>query len=393
MMHTTEKDLRLCIVINPAFALTLCYEGQYEYLQGKGYEITAVAGPGDEYHTAVRSLGVKTHVVPMRRNPSPFHDLGSIVRLWWFFRKNEFDIIQVSTPKAAMVGALSARLAKQKRIVYLVRGRPYELFDGVKRWVMSRIEKLVCSAADVVIPVSTGLGTTLVEEGLCAPAKIRYVGDGSSSGVDINRFAPSETLKTAGRELRREAGIPDNAFVILYVGWIRRDKGVEDLLAAFLQVQESRGGAHVCILGDHYDGDRISSSAAAILGDSSQIHLLGRRLDTEVAYSASDLFVLPSYREGFPRTVLEASAAGLPVVTTDAPGCRDSVLHRETGLVVPVGDRDALAESICEMYDEAEMRMNLGNAGRSWAIRHFRQEVVWQEYEKLFRFLCFGENP
>ena len=384
------RPLRLCIVINPGFALRVCYRGQYGYLLARGYRLTAVAGPGPEDHADLRRQGVETHVIRMARYPHVLLDTLALVRLWWFFLRHRFDVIQVSTPKASLLGALAARLVGQRRIIYLVRGRPYETMIGWRRRLYAALDRFCCSLAAIVVPVSGSLADSFRAEGICDSAKLRLVGEGSSMGVDLERFRPTEARTEQANALRSELDLPRDARIVLFVGWLRREKGVEELVRACSQVRQSLPCTHLVLMGDPHRADDLSPATWGLIEGEAWIHRLNWRHDTVPVYHLADIVVLPSWREGFPRVVLEAGAAGKPVVTTDAVGCRDAVVAGVTGSIVPIRDADRLAMAMQELLRDRSLRERQGAAAHRRVAENFTQERLWAGHDRLFREIAAG---
>jgi glycosyltransferase involved in cell wall biosynthesis len=391
----TSRPIRLCVIINPSFGLTLPYGKRWEYLMARGFECTGVAGAGPE-HEALRRRGVRTRAVPMQRYPSLLKDLVSLVRLWWFLLWHRFDIVHVSSPKASFLGALAARLSGHRRVVYTVRGRPYEHMTGLRRKVMNACEWLTCHLARRVIPISRELGRVLVEEGLCPPGRVRVIRSGSSKGVDLERFSRSEQTVRLGRAIRRERGIQDGDLAILFVGWLRRDKGVNELVRAFGPLAEEYPRLHLLLLGDREPSDPLDEDVLAAIEQHPRIHHLPWRPEPAPVYAAADLVAFPSYREGFGNVPLEAAAMRLASVASDIMGCRESVRRDVTGLLVPPRDAEALREALKRLIDDPSLRERLARNGRRRAEEKFRQELIWDGVASLYRELMGrgdGEGP
>lgn len=380
--------IRLCIVINPAFGLLTCHGDQYAHLQARGYEVSAVAGRGDAEHAATRQLGVATFVVPMARYASPWRDLLSLIRMRQFFHARRFDVVLVSTPKASLLGLLGARLAGQRRLLYLVRGRAYECLGGARRAFYAGLDRLCCRLADVVVPVSESLRAALLAEGICPAGRLRMIGHGSSQGVDAASFAPTGPRRERAGQIRRELGLAETDELVLFVGWLRREKGVAELVEAVRLVRETRSGTHLLVLGDPHRPDDLPPATWRTLRGDTGFHWRELTPETAPYYLAADVVVLPSWREGLPRVVLEAGAAGRPVVTTDATGCRDSVVPGVTGLVVPVNNPEALAAAIRTLLEDPRRRAAMGSAAAEHVGARFSRAAVWDGTEELLRELA-----
>lgn len=376
--------IRLCVIMNPSFGLTLAFEGRWEYLMQRGFLCAAIAGPGPEHHELRRRV-VTTWEVPIERYPSPWKDLVSLTRIWLCLMRHRFDIVDVSTPKASLLGALAARLSGHSRIVYMVLGRPYENMTGLKRKLMNACEWLTCSLAMVVVPISHELGAMLVAERLCPARKMRVIGVGTNKGVNLDRFTRTKERIEQGREIRRQVGIADDDLVILFVGWLRRDKGVNELTRAFCQLAEQYPGLHLITLGNFEPSDPVEPDVEHTLRTHPRIHRLEWRPEPVPVFAAADMVASPSYREGFGNVALEASAMELAVVASDIPGCREGVVRDVTGLLVPKGDSKALAAALKRLIDDPGLRQSLARNGRARIERDFCQEKIWEGQLRLYR--------
>jgi glycosyltransferase involved in cell wall biosynthesis len=381
-----DRPIRLCIIVNPSIGLTLAHGERFAYMQQRGIACSAICGPGPE-HEVVRKMGVRTHVVHMERFPSPLKDLWSLILIWWWLLWHRFDVVHVTTPKAGLLGALAARLSGHRHLVYSILGRPYENMTGKKRWLLSRLEKLICRLSERVYVVSEGLRRSMVEEGLCPEQKICRIGRCSTNGIDANRYSRSEQNLAMGKRMRRELGIADDDFVILFVGWLRKDKGVNELIDAFRTVAERFPKAHLLLLGKILDEDPLEPATVETISHHPRIHQLDWRPDPAPAYAASDLFAFPSYREGLPNVCLEASAMNLPVVASDIRGVQDAVDRDVTGLLVPWKDPEALAAAIIRLIEDPELCRTFGANGRRMVEDGYRREPLWDGFINLYREL------
>lgn len=376
---------RLCIAVTYPGSLGLA-RGQFAFLRDQDFEIAAVSSPGTQQELA-RAEGADVHDIPMERKTSVLRDLRALWHLIRFFRKNRFDLVNVSTPKAGLLGALAARLTGHRRIVYVQRGIYYETMTGLRRAFYQRIDKLVCRLAARVIPVSHEMGDWLVAQGICPPEKIRKIGRGSSNGVNCERFSRTPEVAEARRKVRQQWDVPEDGIVIGILARLVRDKGVEELLRAFVHLADRHPNVYLMLVGRYESDNFPPPEMRNLIETHPRIRMAGWQRESERFYAAMDVFALPTYREGFPNTLLEAAAMELPVVTTDIMGCREAIVDGETGLAVPVRRWEPLAEALDRLVRDTDLRRRLGQAGRARAERDYDPRVVWQGVLDVYREL------
>jgi glycosyltransferase involved in cell wall biosynthesis len=218
---------------------------------------------------------------------------------------------------------------------------------------------------------------------LVGAQKAIVLGSGSSNGIDVGRFVPTAARVDRAAEIRRELKL-DGGPVIGYVGRFTRDKGVPELVAAFDRVRQQHRNASLLLIGSYEPGDGLDQQLCARIAAGTGIVAIPFQPDIAPYYLAMDVFVLATYREGFPNTVLEAQAAERPVVTTNATGAVDSIVDGETGVLVPVGDAGALAEAVGGLLSNPLRAARMGQTGCQRVKREFQQEVVWGELVRLY---------
>jgi glycosyltransferase involved in cell wall biosynthesis len=314
---------------------------------------------------------VEAIVVPMRRGIAPFRDLVSLVRIWRLLRRLKPDLTEFSTPKAGLLGNLAARFAGVPVRIYMLRGLKLERSRGFKRWLLLTAERVAADCAHVVLCNSASLRAEALELHIAPVAKLQLLGEGSTNGVDVERFAPGPS------GVRENLGIARDAPVVGFVGRLTRDKGVPELIEAFDVILRRVPDAQLLLVG-WFDAaeDALDDELRACIEDHPQIHLTGFVEDTAPFYRAMDVMVLPTWREGFPNAVLEAAATGIPVVTTLSTGSRDSVVPEVTGLLIPPGYPEAISEAVLGLLRDADRRQRMGRAARAWVVEHFADDRV-----------------
>jgi glycosyltransferase involved in cell wall biosynthesis len=351
-------------ITNPQTCLVL--GGRLRTLREAGFRVTLISSPGELLDSTAANEGVEAIALPMQRTIAPLADLVALARLCWLLHKLKPDLTEFSTPKAGLLGTLAAWLVGVPARVYMLRGLKLETSTGFKRWVLLSAERLTASCAQVVLCNSESVRATAEAMGIAPAAKFRMLGEGSSNGVDIERFSPGPS------DMRDRLGLPFDAPVIGFVGRLTRDKGVPELIEAFDRILLAEPRAHLLMVG-WFDAaeDVLDRTLQRWILSHPRIHCTGYVADTAPYYRAMDLMVLPTWREGFPNVVLEAAATGIPVITTLCTGSRDSVVPEVTGLLIPPGIPEAIREAVLKVLWNHGRRLRMGKAARAWVLEHY----------------------
>ena len=353
--------------------------GQVAYMVGSGWDVDFVSSPGPDLNV-IRAEGARVWDLPIEREIAPLKDIVSLWRLWQLFRRTHPNLVVAGTPKAGLLGTLAARLAGVPHVVYTMHGLRLETALGWKRKLLIIAERVACRCAHRVHCVSPSLRARSIGLGLVKPDKAVVVGPGTCNGVDVDRFRASLDTRQEASDLRRKLGLHQDAPVIGFVGRFTRDKGIPELYRAFASVRERYSNLRLLLVGDFEPGDPIAADIRRAIENDREVIRMGFVPDAAPYYHLMDICVLPTYREGFPGVPLEAQAAEIPVVTTQATGAIDSVLDGQTGFIVPVGDVNALSAAIDRLLGDPSLRKRMGEAGRVWVEAVFRREIVWAAY-------------
>jgi glycosyltransferase involved in cell wall biosynthesis len=333
--------------------------------------VTLISSPGELLDRTAAREGVEAIGLPMRREIAPLADLASMLKLCRVLWRLKPDVTEFSTPKAGLLGSLASWIAGVPARVYMLRGLKLETSKGVKRTVLLAAERASARFAHVVLCNSESMRAEAVALGIAPAAKMRLLGSGSSNGVDVERFSPGSS------DVRSRLNIPEEALVVGFVGRLTRDKGVPELVEAFDAILKQQPEARLLLVG-WFDAaeDASGPEVRARIESHPRILCTGFVTDTAPYYRAMDLMVLPTWREGFPNAVLEAAASGLPVITTECTGSRDSVLPEVTGLLIPPGYPEAISESVLKLLGDPARRRRMGEAARDWVCANFADEHV-----------------
>lgn len=350
-----------------------------------GHEVVLVSSGGEEVAWLKQIPGVRFHEIDIPRKISLMRDLRALWKLFLFFRRERFDVMHSTTPKAGMLCAIAAWLARVPIRLHTFTGQAWVELHGIVRsiakagdWVTSHLNTL-CYAD------SFSQRDFIISERVCSESRISVPGAGSLAGVDLVRFDPEKWVGT--REATRQAlRLPPGSKVITFIGRITRDKGVEELRAAFSVLRERGLPCVLLLIGPEDAADGTLASRAGGGADPA-IRYIGYSTEPERYLAITDLFCLPSYREGFGNVVIEAAAMGVPAVGTNIVGLRDAVADGQSGLLVPPKNTDALVNALTRLLTDDTLRRAMGNQARRRVVESFDARkvsaAVLAEYRRL----------
>ena len=342
----------------------------------ENYEVVAVSSPGPALSELAEREGVRTIAVPMERHISPWKDFVSLVRMVWVFRIERPQMVHSMTPKAGLICMVAGWLTRVPVRVHTFTGLVWPTSTGLKRKILMFTDRLTCACATHIIPEGEGVKNDLIKGGI-TKKPLKVLGYGSCKGINLEYFQASEKLKVESEQLRVPGG-----FTFLYVGRITRDKGINELVEAFVRLHQEYPYTRLVLVGRFEDNlDPISpSTRTSIDQEENGIEAAGPKYgdDLLTQYAASDCLVLPSYREGFPNTVLEAGAMELPSIVTDINGSREIIINGENGVIVPSKDAEALYDAMLNMLQDKEERERMAGNARHLIETRYEQRFVRQ---------------
>lgn len=381
------KILHVCAIGVTARILLL---PQIDYLRSQGLEVHIACSP-DAAAADLSERGYTVHPVPIDRRIAPLSNLMSVVQLFQLMRREQYDLVHVHTSIAAVVGRIAAKLAGIPRIVYTAHGYPFhEQLSPAKYWLYFSIEKGCASLTDLLLTQSYEDWVNSSRLGLCPADKVRHL----NNGIDSQRFSQQRLDPERQQQLRQSLGIlPNDDPIIGTIGRLTREKGFAYLIEAFAQLVSQFPRVRLLIVGSELKTDPEPFEAelldrAVELGIRDRIIFTGFRDDVPDLLGLVDIFTLPTYfGEGLPRSILEAMAMGLPVVTTDIRGCREAVIPNQNGFIVPPRDSEQLAQALATLVADSAMRQRFGQASRDRIEAEYDEDFVFQRLVDAYRSL------
>ncbi len=370
------KILHVFTIISTPVAF---FDGQFRYLSDQGYRID-VASDSEEDVGFTQRNNIGYWRVGIERRIAPLADLKSISALCKLIRREKYDVVVGHTPKGAMVAMIAARLSRVKTRVYYRHGLVYTTAHGLKRFILKSVERLTAMCASHVVNVSPSLSRLAVTDCLNPYQKQRVIGKGTCGGIDAkNTFHPDLISDEDLSTLRLSLGLDSADFVIGFCGRLCKEKGIRELVDGFSLFRQSNPSLHAKLLlvGPYDQRDILPDEYIREIETDPDIIATGRieKARLPYYYALMDVFVFPSYREGFGMSVLEASAMKVPVLVSRSHGCIDSIVEHVTGEYV-----DTTAQGISaglEKMKDTDLRINLGVEGRERVLRHYDYRVMW----------------
>ena len=332
---------KICYVVTIPLTIESFFIPQLQYLAANGFDVTVVCSNDSRLQEKLGE-SIRFYPIDIPRGISVGGSIYALKTLTRFFKKEKFDLIQYSTPNAAFYSSIAAKKADCKVRNYHLMGLRYLGASGMGRIILKALEKIACYNSTSIECVSKSNMEMGIKEGLFPKEKVTVVWNGSTGGVDLSRFDFSKRQQWR-MEIRKELGYSGSDFVYGFVGRITKDKGIDELLSAFLELKDN---SKLLLVGNIEEDNHLDVELLAKAQQNSNIKFHSFASDIERYYAAIDVLVLPSYREGFGNVVIEAGAVGTPAIVTDIPGPTDTIDRDKTAIVVPVKDSAALAEAM-----------------------------------------------
>lgn len=331
------------------------------------YEVVAVSSPGQVLDEVGRREGVRTIGVPMERHISLLNDLKSLWRMWRVLRKERPDMIHSMTPKAGLMSMVGGWLAGVPVRVHTFTGLVWPTATGLKRRVLMATDWLTCACATHIIPEGEGVKNDLLKHHITRKP-LKVLGYGNVRGIDLGHYNPATFTKES-----------HDGFTFLFVGRIVRDKGINELVAAFDRLHKEYADTHLVLIGPNEDDlDPVLPSTQERINRGDGIEAVGKQSDVRPFYAQADALVFPSYREGFPNVVIEAGAMGLPSIVTDINGSREIIIEGKNGIIVPSKDEEALYQAMKRFLEHPEEVAEMAAKARPLIASRYEQSYVRQ---------------
>ena len=378
-----KKHTVFRVITIPAY-INLILRGQMKFL-GQYYAMIGVSDDeGFHFQQISPREGIPMVAIPFRRVINVFQDLHCLISLIRLFIKYQPSIVHTETPKSGLIGMIAARICGVPIRIHSIVGIPlYQLESGLKGRILGWMEEITVRCSTIVVPNSESLFKEIGEFSyIKGKNKLQFFGYGSTNGVDLQRFVPNAELR---RTMREQWGISEEQLVLGYVGRIARDKGSREMLDAFRALKDKYPSLVLLVVGlPETEYGELGPGFIEELRNTEGVVLAGRQPEVAPYFTMMDMLVHPTYREGLPNALLEASATELPIVSTDIPGCNEVVENGVSGILVTPRSTVELRDAIEMLVLDSEKRRTMGKAGRERVKQRYEQSMVWKYWKELY---------
>lgn len=392
VMTTDVGGARVGVVTSVPFFLVTQLRGQLRSLQKRGIYVLAITAIGPELAQIMWGKRLKHVAVDIRRRPAPWRDVLALIKMVAIFRRHKLHVVHSTTPKAGLLTAIAAWLARVPVRLHTFTGQQWVTMSGPLRWVSRWSDRMIARLNTRVYADSPSQRQFLIDERIVPADRIGIIGAGSLAGVDMRRFSRDRFTVAQREKLRIKLGVAPEAVIVTFIGRITGDKGIHELLGAISSLRDQGHRVDLVLIGPMDSALETSRSERADtigtrLWRLKYIHAVGYTDVPEHYLTITDILCLPSYREGFGTVVIEAAAMGVPTVGTRITGLSDAVIDEVTGLLVPPRDADALAVALRRLIADPVLRRRLGEAAHKRCAEQFDSGIanrkLVEEYARL----------
>lgn len=364
----TKKKLIYCSTVPTS--LNIFFKGWLQELSNE-YDMVAISSPTKELDEVTEREGIRCIPIEMKREINPIADIHALRQLVRTLCQEHPDAVHSFTPKAGLLCMMAAWIARVPVRIHTFTGLVWPTSTGLKRLIIKTTDRITCFCATHIIPEGEGVKQDLIQ-GHITRKPLQVLGYGNIRGVDMEYWEPKKDKLTDNSR-----AIYDNSRInFIFIGRLVRDKGINELIAAFTRLHQQHPGCTLTLVGWYEDTDPLLPETQHAIDTNPSIQFVDRQDDVRPYYEHSDCLVFPSYREGFPNVVLEAGAMGLPSIVTDINGSREIIIHGKNGIIVPPQNENELYKAMLWMVKHTEERLAMGKAAIPLIRDRFDQSFV-----------------
>ncbi len=364
----------------PGSLNNFCRNLLHELQESEGYRVVAVSSPGDALSEIASREGVKVYPVPMERHIAPVKDLISLWKLIKVFRKERPDMVHSITPKAGLLSMMAAWVCRVPVRLHTFTGLVFPTSTGFKQKLLIFTDRLTCSCATHIMPEGEGVKNDLINYQITSKP-LKVLGYGNIRGIDLKYFDRTAEVEKETEKIRKT-----DITTFIFIGRLVRDKGINELVGAFAKLNKEYTKTRLLLVGRREDKlDPLEGQTLQEIENNPAIITTGEQKDVRPWLAASDIFVFPSYREGFPNVVIEAGAMGLPAIVTDINGSREIIIEGENGIIIPARDSEHLYTAMKQLMASPKQTRQMANNARTMIESRFEQTFVRKCLKKYYK--------
>lgn len=377
--------LKIMRITTVPVSLLILFKNQLQFIS-KSYQVVAVSSGGKQLDQVARDANVRTIRVDMTRKVTPVKDFLSFINLVKVMLIEKPFIVHTHTPKAGLLGMMAAKVIGVPVRLHTVAGLPLLEKKGLLRHLLNFTEKVTYLCATRVYPNSVKMMEIINENNFCNQKKLHVIGNGSTNGIDTKHFNPESFSEDSKSRFRKSLGFDQCSFVFCFIGRIVTDKGITELVEAFSTLYKINSDAKLLLVGPFEKHlDPLKNSIEKQIFNHPSIIWVDYQEDVRSFLSITDVFVFPSYREGFPNVLMQAGAMGIPCIASDINGCNEIIKHGKNGLIVPVKNIAALFKAMKLLMDDSDLLILLAMYSRSIITSNYECSYVMNELLKEYK--------
>ncbi|WP_322549063.1 glycosyltransferase family 4 protein [Flavobacterium psychraquaticum] len=367
-------------------SLNYLLKGQLHFLN-QHFEVVAVSGDDNHLREVAEREQVRVVPLSMQRAIRPFHDLVSLLRLYWLFKTERPQIVHSITPKAGLLTMVAAKYAGVPVRIHTFTGLIFPTKTGILKKLLIFMDMILCKHATHIYPEGNGVKMDLINYKI-TKKPLKVIANGNVNGIDLVYFTLEQVTTTQQNQLKQDLGIVSEDFVFIFVGRLVSDKGINELVEAFKAVNRFVPNTKLLLVGPfEAELDPLFPETLKEIQDNKAILSVGFQNDVRPYFAIANALVFPSYREGFPNVVMQAGAMGLPSIVSDINGCNEIIVENHNGMIIPVKNTKAIFEAMKEMIENKTLYNEMKQNARKRIAANYEQKVVWNAILKEYKSL------
>lgn len=352
-------------------SLNVFCRGLFQELKEDGYDLVAVSSPGPALDELEKRENVKAYRVPMQRHISPLKDLKSLWQLIRVFHKEKPDMVHSITPKAGLLSMMAAWICRVPVRLHTFTGLVFPTSTGFKQKLLIFTDRVTCVCATHIMPEGDGVKNDLINYQITSKP-LKVLGYGNIRGINLKYFDRTVEVEKEAEKIRKT-----DITTFIFIGRLVRDKGINELVYAFAKLNKEYPKTRLLLVGRREDKlDPLQNQTLREIDNNPAIIATGEQKDVRPWLAASNIFVFPSYREGFPNVVIEAGAMGLPAIVTDINGSREIIIEGENGIIIPPRNSEHLYKAMQQLMVSPKQTRQMANNARPMIESRFEQTFV-----------------